>query len=189
VNVTRDTRDNIFLPREGHKINAGFEFAGLGGDVDDTIATVTAAQYFDLPYDIIFSVNGGFRRSADGDQIFMRHFLGGANNLRGFDFRDVGPRDPVSGETLGGKQAWNVTAEVTFPIVEKIRGAAFYDAGEVSDGPIGSIESGMNSDWGIGLRLFILGSAPVRLDYAFPLQADAFNDDGGRFQFTMGAQF
>jgi outer membrane protein insertion porin family len=119
----------------------------------------------------------------------MRHFLGGANNLRGFDFRDVGPRDPVSGETLGGKQAWNVTAEVTFPIVEKIRGAAFYDAGEVSDGPIGSVESGMNSDWGIGLRLFILGSAPVRLDYAFPLQADAFNDDGGRFQFTMGAQF
>ena len=189
VNVTRDTRDNIFLPREGHKINVGFEFAGLGGDVDDTIATVTAAQYFDLPYDIILSVNGGFRRSADGDQILMRHFLGGANNLRGFDFRDVGPRDPVSGETLGGKQAWNVTAEVTFPIVEKIRGAAFYDAGEVSDGPIGSVESGMNSDWGIGLRLFILGSAPVRLDYAFPLQADAFNDDGGRFQFTMGAQF
>ena len=189
VNVTRDTRDNIFLPREGHKINVGFEFAGLGGDVDDTIATVTAAQYFDLPYDIILSVNGGFRRSADGDQIFMRHFLGGANNLRGFDFRDVGPRDPVSGETLGGKQAWNVTAEVTFPIVEKIRGAAFYDVGEVSDGPIGSVESGMNSDWGIGLRLFILGSAPVRLDYAFPLQADAFNDDGGRFQFTMGAQF
>ncbi|MEM6278376.1 MAG: outer membrane protein assembly factor BamA, partial [Verrucomicrobiota bacterium] len=29
VNVTRDTRDNIFLPREGHKINAGFEFAGI----------------------------------------------------------------------------------------------------------------------------------------------------------------
>lgn len=189
VNVTRDTRDNIFLPREGNKVTAGFEFSGLGGDVEDTVATVTAAQYFDLPYDVIVSVNGGFRQSADGDQIFMRHFLGGANNLRGFDFRDVGPRDPVSGEVLGGKQAWNVTAEATFPIVEKIRGAVFYDAGEVSDGPVGSIESGMNSDWGIGLRLFILGSAPVRLDYAFPLQADAFNDDGGRFQFTMGAQF
>lgn len=189
VNVTRDTRDNIFMPREGHKVTAGFEFAGIGGDVDDTVATVSAAQYFDLPYDFIFSVNGSFKRSADGDQIFMRHFLGGANNLRGFDFRDVGPRDPVSGETLGGKQAWNVTAEVTFPLVEKIRGAAFYDAGEVSDGPIGSIEGGMNSDWGVGLRLFILGSAPVRLDYAFPLQSDGFNDDGGRFQFTMGAQF
>ncbi|MDF1823077.1 MAG: outer membrane protein assembly factor BamA [Verrucomicrobiales bacterium] len=189
VNVTRDTRDNVFMPREGHKVNAGFEFAGIGGDVEDTVATVSGAQYFDLPYDVIFSVNGAFKRSADGDHIFTRHFLGGANNLRGFDFRDVGPRDPDSGETIGGKQAWNVTAEVTFPIVEKIRGAAFYDAGEVSDGPVGSVDGGMNSDWGLGLRLFILGSAPVRLDYAFPLQSDGFNDDGGRFQFTMGAQF
>ncbi|MEM1441536.1 MAG: outer membrane protein assembly factor BamA [Verrucomicrobiota bacterium] len=189
LSVTRDTRDNLFLPREGHKINAGFEFAGIGGDVDDTIATVTAAQYFTLPYDIIVSVNGGYRYSADGDQIFMRHFLGGANNLRGFDFRDVGPRDPVSGEVLGGNQAWNATVEATAPIVDKIRGAIFYDVGEVSDAPANTVGGGMNSDWGVGLRLFILGSAPVRLDYAFPLQTDAFNDDGGRFQFTMGAQF
>jgi outer membrane protein insertion porin family len=187
--VGRDTRDNVFLPREGHRASAGFEFAGLGGDVDDTIVTVSGVQYYTLPYDAIFSVSGRFRRSSDGDHVFTRHFLGGANDLRGFDFRDVGPRDPVSGEVLGGKQAWNATAEVTVPVVDKIRAAAFYDVGEVSDGPVGSVGGGVNSDWGLGLRLFILGSAPVRLDYAFPLQTDAFNDGNGRFQFTMGAQF
>ncbi len=93
---------------------------------------------------------------------------------------------------VGGNQAWNATAEVTFPIVEKIRGAAFYDVGEVSDAPGApgdTVGGGINSDWGIGLRLFILGSSPVRLDYAFPLQSDGFNDEGGRFQFTLGAQF
>ena len=189
VSVVRDTRDNIFLPRTGSKISAGFEFAGLGGDVDDNIFTVQGSKYFNLPYDAIVSFVGRYQYSSDGDHIFTRHFLGGANNLRGFDYRDVGPRDPVSLEVLGGNQAWYGTAEVTVPIVEKIRGALFYDIGEVSDGPVGSVGGGVNSDWGIGVRMFVLGNAPVRLDYAFPLQADQFNDEGGRFQFTMGAQF
>jgi len=189
ASVVRDTRDNVFLPREGNKASLGFEFAGLGGDVEDTILTASAAQYFQLPGDIIVSLNGEVNQSAEGDHVFTRHFLGGANDLRGFEFRDVGPRDPISGEVLGGKRSWSATAEVSVPVVEKIRAAAFYDLGEVSDGPTGSLESGIHSDWGIGLRLFVLGSAPVRLDYAFPLQSDGFNDDGGRFQFTMGAQF
>ena len=190
ASVVRDTRDNVFMPREGNKVSAGFEFAGLGGDVDDTIATISAAQYFTLPHDIIISLNGEFNNSTEGDHIFTRHFLGGANTLRGFDYRDVGPRDPVSGEVLGGKTSWYGTLEASIPVVEKIRFATFYDVGEVTDGPVGSIEGGLNSDWGVGLRLFVLGSAPVRLDYAFPLQTDTFNDeDGGRFQFTMGATF
>jgi len=189
IDVVHDTRDNLFLPREGHKVSAGFEFAGLGGDVNDTIATVKGAQYFQLPHDIILDLHGRYTRSSNGNHIFTRNHLGGANTLRGFDFRDVGPRDLASLETLGGKQAWFTTVEVTAPIVDKVRIAAFYDIGEVSNGPAGSVGGGVNSDYGIGLRLFILGDAPVRLDYAIPQQADAFNDSGGRFNFTIGAQF
>ncbi len=190
ASIVRDTRDNVFLPREGNKVNVGFEFAGIGGDVEDTISSLSAAQYFTLPHDIIISLNGEINNSAEGDHIFTRHFLGGANTLRGFDYRDVGPRDPVSGEVLGGNTSWYGTLEASIPVVEKIRFATFYDVGEVTDGPAGSVGGGVNSDWGIGLRLFVLGSAPVRLDYAFPVQTDTFNDDdGGRFQFTMGATF
>ncbi|MBP82921.1 MAG: outer membrane protein assembly factor BamA [Verrucomicrobiales bacterium] len=189
LTIVRDTRDNVFLPRLGSKVSAGFEFVGLGGDIDDNIFTLQGSKYFNLPYDAIVSFIGRYQHSSNGDHLFTRHFLGGANNLRGFDFRDVGPRDQVSGESLGGNEAWYGTAELTLPIVEKIRGALFYDIGEVSGGPTGSVGGGINSDWGVGVRMFILGSAPVRLDYAFPLQADAFNDEGGRFQFTMGAQF
>jgi outer membrane protein insertion porin family len=157
--------------------------------VDDTIVTLTGTQHFKLPYDSILNLQGRYRRSSDGDHLFTRHFLGGANDLRGFGYRDVGPKDPLSGEVLGGKTAWDATAEVTVPVVDKIRLAVFYDVGEVSDGPAGTVGGGINSDWGIGARLFILGSAPVRLDYAFPLQTDGFNDGSGRFQFTMGATF
>ena len=58
-------------------------------------------------------------------------FLGGSNNLRGFDFRDVGPRD-ANGEPLGGKTLARATIEYTFPLIEKARGALFYDTGFVN---------------------------------------------------------
>ncbi len=188
--ITQDTRDNLFLPRSGHKFELGYEFSGLGGDVTDNILTLSVAKHWALPMDGIFNLHGRYRLSSDGDHLFTRHYLGGANNLRGFDYREVGPRDPSSNdEVVGGKQSWNVTAEATYPIVEKIRLAAFYDVGEVSDGPTGTTDTGIHSNWGLGLRLFILGNSPVRLDYAFPIQGDNFNDEGGRFQFTMGAQW
>lgn len=191
LNYTYDDRDSFFLPREGQKVSLGFEFIGLGGDVDDSIFTVEAAKHYTLPGDIILNGLARYRRSAEGDHLFTRHFLGGANNLRGFDFREVGPKDGVPGrnDAVGGAQAWNATFEATAPVVDKIRIAGFYDIGEVSDGPAGSVGGGLNSDWGVGLRLFLMGNAPVRLDYAFPIKADAFNDSGGRFNFTIGTQF
>ena len=48
--------------------------------------------------------------------IFDRLFLGGANDLRGFNFRDVGPKDE-NGEPLGGGTLARFTVEVTFPII------------------------------------------------------------------------
>ncbi len=97
--------------------------------------------------------------------IFDRLFLGGANNLRGFNYRDVGPKD-VNGEPLGGKTLARATVELTFPIIEKVRAAVFYDIGFVeprSFNPGGRAAS----DVGVGLRLD-LPIGPLRLDYGFP---------------------
>jgi len=63
--------------------------------------------------------------------IFDRLYLGGSNNLRGFRFRDIGPRDS-NGQPVGGQSMARGTAELTFPIIEKARGAIFYDAGFVN---------------------------------------------------------
>ncbi len=188
ANIVYDDRDNLFIPRVGQRLSAGYEFAGLGGTVDDGIATVQGSKHYTLPGDLILNANARYRYSANGDYFFTRHYLGGANNLRGFEYRDVGPKD-ATGEAVGGNQAWDVTVEATYPIVEKVRVAAFYDVGEVSDGPTGSVGGGVNSDWGLGLRLFLMGNAPIRLDYAIPVQSDVFNDNGGQFNFTIGTQF
>lgn len=193
VDIVRDTRDNIFLPRRGNYASLGLE-AGLGGDVSATTFTASASHHMKMPdfgfvigNDPILNVNGRWSTVSDADHIFVRQFLGGANNLRGFRYREVGPKDE-NGEPLGGDEAWFASAEYTFQVIDKIRGALFYDIGEVSGGP-GTEGGGVNSNWGFGLRLFMLGSAPIRLDYGIPVQSDAFNDNSGQFQFTMGYNF
>ena len=66
--------------------------------------------------------------------IFDRLYLGGSNNLRGFRFRDISPKD-FNGQPLGGQSMARGTVELTFPIIEKARGAIFYDAGLVNPDP------------------------------------------------------
>src|SRR5437899_5028671 len=63
--------------------------------------------------------------------IYDRLYLGGSNNLRGFRFRDVGPKDS-NNQPIGGQSMARATVEVSFPIIEKARGAIFYDCGFVN---------------------------------------------------------
>ena len=191
--VRYDTRDSVFLTRKGEVIDLSGYVAGgfLGGKTDIYGFDLEATKYILLPWDTILTFSGeiaGVNTWAGGDRvpIFDRLYLGGANNLRGFKFRDVGPKDE-NGEPIGGNSLWRVTAEYTFPIVDKIRGAFFYDTGSVSASSF-AYGGAVNSDVGFGVRLD-LPIGPVRLDYGIPVQSDKFNDSSGKFQFNIGYQF
>jgi outer membrane protein insertion porin family len=118
--------------------------------------------------------------------IYERLYLGGANNLRGFPFREVGPKDQF-GEPIGGNSLARATIELTFPIIEKARGAIFYDTGFVNSDSWSFGFNHLASDVGVGLRLD-LPIGPLRIDYGFPIQRDGYNG-GGRFNFNVGYQF
>jgi outer membrane protein insertion porin family len=146
--------------------------------------------------------------------IYDRLYLGGSNNLRGFNFRDVSPKDS-NGQPIGGQSLARATTELTFPIVGKTRGAIFYDVGlvnvdawdfgsetqEIPRGPRAiqkalrfgqpvtprSTFDNVASDFGFGLRLD-LPIGPLRLDYGIPIQK-AGNDGKGKFNFSVGYQF
>lgn len=191
--LTHDTRDSVFLTRRGRRVDLSVYGSGgfLGGNTDIYGFDLEGSQYFHLPFDMILTLNGeiaGVNTWAGGDRvpIFDRLFLGGANNLRGFNFRDVGPKDE-DGEPIGGKSLWRFTVEMTAPVVDKVRAAVFYDVGSVGteaydfSGPV-------NSDVGVGVRLD-LPIGPVRIDYGFPLQTDRFTSKSGRFNFNIGYQF
>ena len=188
-----DRRDNALLTRRGQRITLSPYVAGgfLGGDVQIYGWDLEGSQYFHFPLDTILLINGEVATvntwgSGDSVPLFERLYLGGSNNLRGFPFREVGPKDE-NGEPLGGQSMARATIEFTFPIIEKARGAIFYDTGFVNSDAWSFGFNHIASDIGVGLRLD-LPIGPLRLDYGYPIQRDGYNG-GGHFNFNVGYQF
>jgi len=197
LNWVHDTRDSVFITRSGHKMEAGMLLSGLGGDVQVYGANFGGQQYFNLPGDTILSFEGMFRavNNWGGSRvpIFERLFLGGANNLRGFNYRQAGPKD-ATGEALGGKTSIYATSEFSVPVhitsnTDKSPRIVFFgDIGSIG-GASGALlgDGSIYSDVGIGMRLF-LPVGPIRVDYAVPMGKDQYSGNG-RFQFNMGYKF
>ncbi|MEO6789043.1 MAG: outer membrane protein assembly factor BamA [Chthoniobacteraceae bacterium] len=202
--ITYDSRNRVYLPSSGMRVDAQMYVAGgfLGGNEQIYGFDIEASKYISLPGDTILTFEGqiagvdSWGGSADVP-IFDRLYLGGANNLRGFTYREVGPKDKTGyGEPVGGKSLARATVEYTIPIIEKVRAAFFYDIGFVSAGAYqfnakkdATGSGGLNSDYGIGLLLEIPSIGPIRIDYGIPLQSDKYNDSSGKFQFNIGYKF
>jgi outer membrane protein insertion porin family len=193
--LTYDSRDRVYLPTRGARVDVQTYLTGgfLGGNVDIYGFELEASKYVKLPYDAILTLEGQIGAvdtwsDGAGVPIFDRLYLGGPNNMRGFRFRDVGPKDG-QGQPIGGQSLARFTAEVTFPIIEKVRGAIFYDVGFVNAGAWQFTTDNYNSDFGIGLLLEIPAIGPIRIDYGIPIKADIFNDSSGQFQFNIGYKF
>jgi outer membrane protein insertion porin family len=215
--VVFDRRDNPLLSRTGQRVTVSPYIAGgfLGGNDQIYGWDLQGSQYFHMWWDTILLLNA---EAATVDnwgggktvQIYDRLFLGGSDNLRGFEYRDVSPKD-FNKEPLGGQSMARATIEWTFPIIVKARGAIFYDTGFVNTDawdfslhtqaippkprPVGSklpprepiFYDNLASDIGIGLRLD-LPIGPLRLDYGIPIQK-AGNTNHGKFNFNVGYQF
>jgi outer membrane protein insertion porin family len=191
--VVFDSRDNVLLSHRGQRITFQPFITGgfLGGDTQIYGLDLEGSQYFHLPKDLILLINGEIATVSQWGNgadvpIYERLFLGGSNNLRGFPFREVGPQDS-NGEPTGGKSMARATVELTFPLIEKARGAIFYDTGFVNDSQWSFGFNHIASDIGVGLRLD-LPIGPLRLDYGYPIQRDGYNG-GGHFNFNVGYQF
>ncbi len=187
-----DRRDNPLLTRAGQRITFSPYVAGgfLGGDTQIYGWDLEGSQYFRLKWDTILLFNGEIATVDTWGNgafvpIFERLYLGGANNLRGFPYREIGPQQ--NGEPIGGQSMARLTVEWTFPIIEKARGAIFYDSGFVNADPWKFDFSHLASDIGAGIRIN-LPIGPMRLDYGYPLLRDGYHG-GGHFNFSVGYQF
>jgi outer membrane protein insertion porin family len=190
-----DNRNNFQQPSKGHKFSLEGTLSGgfLGGDVDTISLSLSGQKYWKMPWNTIFSIQGELTSvdtTGDGERvpIFERQFLGGANNLRGFEYRDVGPKD-AKGEPLGGNTLGWLTAEVTFPIVAKVRGAFFADLGFVNADSWDYSSGNYNADIGLGVRVKLPVIGPVKIDYGIPITSDKSNDKGGQFQFGVDFKY
>ena len=191
--LTFDNRDNLFLTRKGTFVGLNLFLASITGeqDADDYGVSLEGSQHILLPWDFILMAKGQLATVdtvSSGDQvpIFDRLWLGGANNLRGFQFREVGPNN--GGVYYGGNSLGYGTLEMTFPIITRVRGAFFVDAGFVNENSWDFNSGDYNSDYGFGVRLD-LPIGPIRIDYGIPFTSDQYNGGSGQIQFNIGYQF
>ncbi|GGG22722.1 outer membrane protein assembly factor BamA [Caldovatus sediminis] len=145
--LTYDRRDSRIEPRSGYVVRLGVDLAGLGGDVAYVRGRLDGAYYIPLErllgdpdYVIAVSAGVGILEPFGGreDRIVDRFFLGG-ENLRGFAIGGAGPRDILTGDTLGGRFIWTQSTEFRFPLPLPqevgLSGRAFVDIGSLSGLP------------------------------------------------------
>ncbi len=182
-----------------------YEYGGgvLGGEIDFHKVEISNEFYWPLytqgsgatsMHHVISLVNrGGLiepQSSGDSIPIFERFFLGGANSVRGFRFRGLGPhegRDPI-----GGNGMLYGNLEYSFPIFLKIlRGVAFFDYGNISRDVEDFSLSEMRYSVGGGIRInfpFLGSPLPIGLYFGVPLRTED-EDQTRLFLFTIGAPF
>jgi outer membrane protein insertion porin family len=196
--LQRDSRDSYFMPTRGSLIVLAEEVGAswLASDEEFHKETLRTAFYVS-PFEghiVRFRGEIGSVEEFGGSEdvsIFERFFMGGPRTVRGFNYRDVGPKDE-NGEPIGGKSSLLLSVEYTFPLVDPIRGAVFYDTGNVWSEAYDYSFSDLRAGTGIGLRILIPvfgGQFPFNIDYAWPIDRDQFVDSKPRFDFSFGFQF
>jgi outer membrane protein insertion porin family len=213
--LLRDTRNKIVNTTSGNRVELNASVAGgyLGGDLDIYTLELRTSQFFPIfqAQDQVIAllarggVVNGYGRTGRGNGMpndagyvdtskgFARYrasdgfFLGGPYSLRGFENRDVGPKDP-NGSILGGKSYGFMSIEYSADVVSPVRFALFYDAGFVNTDAYDFNPITYNDNFGFGLRMFVAG-APLSLDYGIPLSHDKYNKKGGQFNFSFGTRF
>ena len=200
--LLRDTRDKLVNTTRGNRIEliSALTTSDLGGNVDYYKLEAKGSQFFPLSetQNQVLAVIG---RTGVEDSFgqtlqvpfYDRFYLGGPYTLRGFKYRDVGPKQlsgpsnsdsvPVGGNTYGF-----ASFEYSADIVEPLRFALFYDSGFVNSGSYDFNPAGYSDNFGFGLRLLIMG-APLSLDYGIPITADKTSGKGGQFNFSFGTRF
>jgi outer membrane protein insertion porin family len=206
ASLTYDTRDEYNFPTKGSRISLTEELAGngLGGDVKYLKSELRTGRWFlvsptaEQTVGVIGRV-GMLTGTGGYLPFYERFYLGGAYDMRGFGYNDVGAYDTYDtangNQPMGGMTYGYFSAEYTIKAAENLRFAAFYDYGIVNRSETDFSVSSANSDYGLGMRI-LLGGAVMRLDFGFPLQTTQspvtgldVNEGGMKFNFSFGTVF
>lgn len=192
----RDTRDSFVFTRKGNRSSLSSEVAGLGGDVNYYKFEAKTAHFiptFDtLEQSLsIIARTGTVTPWGNSNDVpfYDRFYLGGPDTLRGFDFREVGPRDiDDDEESIGGSTYSMISFEYMFRVAEPLGLVVFYDWGYVNSDDFDFSMSDYADNWGVGARILLMGS-PLQLDLGIPITSPEGAGDGTQFNFSFGTRF
>jgi outer membrane protein insertion porin family len=196
--LTYDTRDSKLDPTEGFIGRINTELAGLGGQAQYIKGRVGGTYYYPVVDKWILSLLGdaGYVHGWGGETVHVneRFYIGG-DTLRGFADAGIGPRDTLTGDSLGGNQFWRGSAELSFPTGLPddlgVGAHAFTDFGDLwtldSTGATVQDVSSIRASAGAGIS-WKSPMGPVRVDLAKPLAKERF-DKVQQFRFSFGTRF
>ncbi len=198
--ITRNTLDSKRDPARGAVHDLQLELAGFGGDNNFYKVEHSSAWYWTLDRNektvLMFRTREGWVNeygSSDYVSLDERFFAGGTTTVRGYDNRDIGPKERGlfgfgESQAVGGKLRLIENLELKYKMTKQLRFYAFVDAGGVwrdsGDFDLGDMKYGA----GLGIGFDVPRMGPIRLDYGIPLNPD--DDQGsGRLHLQTALRF
>ena len=190
-----DTVDNPFAPRRGMRITAGSRVAGgaFGGNVNYLRPEAEWIAYVPHTRRTAVGLRGqiGYLRPYGATETlpyYLRYFLGGENQIRGFDLRTVGPIN-ADNQLIGGNKFVLFNAEYYVDLHANVRALAFHDAGQAFDETTRINLRELRTSSGVELRVVMpVFNMPFRLIYSWNTYRDTFQPARG-FRFSVGTTF
>lgn len=176
-----DNRDDKLNPSKGYFAALFAEPAydtinsnGMGffkGTVSSYVALDDAKRFI-----LAGKVTGGsiLAPSVDAVPASRRFIAGGGGSIRGYAYRNVGPRR--NGEVTGGKSLIELSGEVRVKVTETIGIVGFVDAGNAYEDSVPDFSESLKVGVGAGLRYFT-PIGPLRIDAAVPLDPEQDDPD------------
>lgn len=186
-----DFRDSKISPRKGFYAELLTELGTVHGDTIIPYSKIIFRSTYRLPIGnnqyFLFAGRAGTLLNNDSDNlpIDVRYFLGGADSVRSFPERQMGPT--VNGDPVGGEAFWIGSIEYNRKIKGPVYTNIFFDAGSLARyaGDIGSSYISYAAGLGFWLDLPI---GPVRAEYGYNLNQRP-GEPQGSFHFSIGVNF
>lgn len=206
LTLEHNSRDRFFLATRGTYASLIGRLSGgpLGFDTDIYALEGRVVRHVPLWLKSVLTLETAAEvvdAYGDTDDVPLadRLYAGGPNTIRGYRYRDVGPKvtrtvatagggEIVLHKPSGGQSMALGTVEWAVPVVSMIRLAGFFDIGNVWENPYEFDFSTMASSAGVGIRFDIPGF-PIRLDYAWPIERDSHLTSRQSFSFAIGPEF
>jgi len=184
-NWLKSVSNNPLRPSKGHRLE--FE---VKGSYENPISNVSFAQaYLSMVWIQKMPLNGKFiGRTEQGATLVdqfdrlpttYRYYAGGMNSIRGYAYKELGPKDSL-GNVEGGRFLSVVSAEYEQTVLENWGVAAFIDTGNSYNLDNIQLKTGV----GLGVRWYS-PIGPVRIDFALPLNE---SDSSFQIHFAAGAR-
>lgn len=180
---TYDNTDDPFLPRQGWRITGATEhgFRFILGDVQFYRLEARTGRFDTRRGWTLFEgiqtglLRPGTRGPQDEIPIFERFFIGGANTVRGYPERTLGPRDAAN-DPIGGNFYLVGNLELRRVLYKKLWGVLFLDGGNLYPTPPGALWPDVQlekfGDLRYGTGTGVRYNSPVgalRLEFGYPL--------------------